>query len=68
MAFVAGWAHDSASRGSPGGRSPNAPEPVDSRMLLLLLRPEFPARNALITGMSYEQSGRYRLLLLGAVC
>ncbi|KAA6418303.1 MAG: hypothetical protein FRX49_11812 [Trebouxia sp. A1-2] len=31
MAFVAGWGGDSASRGSPGGRSPNAPEPVVSR-------------------------------------
>ena len=68
MAFVAGWAADSASRGSPGGRSSNAPEPVDSRMLLLLLLPNSPAHNALITGRHYKQSRRYQLLLLGAVC
>ncbi len=68
MAFVAGWAGDSASRGSPGGRSPNAPESVDSRMLLLLLLPECPAHNALITDMNHEQSGCYQSLLLGAVC
>ncbi len=68
MAFVADWAGDSASRGSPGGISPNAPEPVDSRILLLLLLPDFPACNALITGRNYDQSGRYQLLLLGAVC
>lgn len=68
MAFVAGWGGDSASRGSPGGRSPNAPEPVVSRVLLLLLLLERPARNALVMGMNHEQSGCYQLLLLGAVC